>query len=289
MGINNTDKYLKYRPKKFLGQNFLIDENISRKIVKSLNITSDDFIIEIGPGYGSLTKYIIKEADNYLAVEIDKGISEKLRSGLLKNEEGRNHNIISKDFLKFDFDNEAGLYNPERKKIKISGNIPYNITTEVLFRLFENREKISAAVLMIQKEVACRLTAKKDTKDYGILAVMTQFNSNVKILFNVPPTAFFPKPNVNSSVIELNFGKEIFPVKDYGLLRNLVRSSFGKRRKIMKNSLKEFFEKINIPAEELNFDFSRRAENVSVEEFVTLANEIHEKITDNRKTGDFKK
>jgi len=278
MGIDNTDKYIKYRPKKFLGQNFLVDDNISKKIVKSLNITPEDFIIEIGPGYGSLTKHIIPEADDYLAVEIDKGITENLKNGLLKNEQEKNHNIISKDFLKFDFENDADLYNTRKKQIKISGNIPYNITTEVLFRLFENKKKISIAILMIQKEVANRLTAKKDTKEYGILAVMTQFNSDVKVLFNVSPTAFFPKPNVNSSVIELNFRKEKYQVKDYELLRSLVRSSFGKRRKTMKNSLKDFFEKNKIDLKEINFDFSRRAENVSVEEFVTLANGIYGKI-----------
>lgn len=278
MGIDNTDKYIKYRPKKFLGQNFLVDDNISKKIVKSLDITPEDFIIEIGPGYGSLTKHIIPEADDYLAVEIDKGIMENLKNGLLKNEQEKNHNIISKDFLKFDFENDADLYNTRKKQIKISGNIPYNITTEVLFRLFENKKKISIAILMIQKEVANRLTAKKDTKEYGILAVMTQFNSDVKVLFNVSPTAFFPKPNVNSSVIELNFRKEKYQVKDYELLRSLVRSSFGKRRKTMKNSLKDFFEKNKIDLKEINFDFSRRAENVSVEEFVTLANGIYGKI-----------
>jgi len=278
MGIDNTDKYIKYRPKKFLGQNFLVDDNISKKIVKSLDITPEDFIIEIGPGYGSLTKHIIPEADDYLAVEIDKGITENLKNGLLKNEHEKNHNIISKDFLKFDFENDADLYNTRKKQIKISGNIPYNITTEVLFRLFENKKKISIAILMIQKEVANRLTAKKDTKEYGILAVMTQFNSDVKVLFNVPPTAFFPKPNVNSSVIELNFREEKYQVKDYELLRSLVRSSFGKRRKTMKNSLKDFFEKNKIDLKEINFDFSRRAENVSVEEFVTLANGIYGKI-----------
>jgi 16S rRNA (adenine1518-N6/adenine1519-N6)-dimethyltransferase len=278
MGIDNTDKYIKYRPKKFLGQNFLVDDNISKKIVKLLDITPEDFIIEIGPGYGSLTKHIIPEADDYLAVEIDKGITENLKTGLLKNEQEKNHNIISKDFLKFDFENDTDLYNTRKKQIKISGNIPYNITTEVLFRLFENKKKISIAILMIQKEVANRLTAKKDTKEYGILAVMTQFNSDVKVLFNVPPTAFFPKPNVNSSVIELNFRKEKYQVKDYELLRSLVRSSFGKRRKTMKNSLKDFFEKNKIDLKEINFDFSRRAENVSVEEFVTLANGIYGKI-----------
>jgi len=278
MGIDNTDKYIKYRPKKFLGQNFLVDDNISKKIVKSLDITPEDFIIEIGPGYGSLTKHIIPESDDYLAVEIDKGITENLKNGLLKNEHEKNHNIISKDFLKFDFENDADLYNTRKKQIKISGNIPYNITTEVLFRLFENKKKISIAILMIQKEVANRLTAKKDTKEYGILAVMTQFNSDVKVLFNVPPTAFFPKPNVNSSVIELNFREEKYQVKDYELLRSLVRSSFGKRRKTMKNSLKDFFEKNKIDLKEINFDFSRRAENVSVEEFVTLANGIYGKI-----------
>ncbi len=275
MGIDNTEKYLKYRPKKFLGQNFLVDDNISRKIVKSLDLTPDDFLIEIGPGYGSLTKYIIKEADNYLAVEIDKGIAEKLKEDLILINSGKNQNVMSKDFLKFDFVADTEKYNSGKRKIKIAGNIPYNITTEVIFKLFENKKMLSCAVMMIQKEVAARLTAVKDTKEYGILAVMTQFNSDVKVLFNVPPTAFFPKPNVQSSIIKLDFGTEKYKVSDYELLRSLVRASFGKRRKTMKNSLKDFFEKNSINPEEISFDFSRRAGNVSVEEYVKLAEEIY--------------
>jgi len=281
MGIDNTEKYLKYRPKKFLGQNFLVDDNISRKIVKSLEITTDDFLIEIGPGYGSLTKYILKEADIYLAVEIDKGIAEKLKEDLILKNSGKNQNILSKDFLKFDLAADTERYNTSKRKIKIAGNIPYNITTEVIFKLFENKEMLSCAVLMVQKEVAARLTAKKDTKEYGILAVMTQINSDVKTLFNVPPTAFFPKPKIYSSIIKLDFGTEKYSVSDYELLRGLVRASFGKRRKTMKNSLKDFFEKNNINPEELNFDFSRRAQNVSVEEYVILAEEIY-RIRDNQ-------
>jgi 16S rRNA (adenine1518-N6/adenine1519-N6)-dimethyltransferase len=275
MGIDNKEKYLKYRPKKFLGQNFLVDDNIALKIVKSLEISSDDFIIEIGPGYGSLTKHIIKEADNYLAVEIDKGIAEKLKEDLITKSPGRNYNVLSKDFLKFNFIDDSEKFNTERRKIKIAGNIPYNITTEVIFKLFENKDLLSCAVLMIQREVANRLTAKKDTKEYGILAVMTQFNCDVKVLFSVPPTAFFPKPKIYSSIIKLDFSTKKYDVRDYELLRDLVRSSFGKRRKTMKNSLKDFFEKYKINPAEINFDFSRRAENVSVEEYVKLADEIY--------------
>lgn len=275
MGINNTEKYLKYRPKKFLGQNFLVDDNIAMKIVKSLEISPDDFLIEIGPGYGSLTKHIIKVADNYLAVEIDKGIADKLKEDLIIKSAGRNHHVLSKDFLKLDLIADTENHNTEMRKIKIAGNIPYNITTEVIFKLFDNRGLLSCAVMMIQREVADRLTAKKDTKEYGILAVMTQFNSEVKVLFGVPPTAFFPKPRVHSSIIKLDFGTPRYSVKDYELMRDLVRASFGKRRKTMRNSLKDFFEKNKISPGDINFDFSRRAENVSVEEYVKLADEIY--------------
>ena len=275
MSINNTDKYEKYRPKKFLGQNFLVDENIARKIVDSLNIKDDDFILEIGPGHGALTKYFLESAKNYLAVEIDKSIAEKLRVNLFSDSKGKNINIIQKDFLKFDFEKDLKEFLPGRdKEIKISGNLPYNITTEVLFKLFENKDRVSSAVLMIQKEVAQRLIAKPNTKEYGILAVFTQYNSKVSILFNVPPTAFFPKPRVNSSVIEIKLKRDENKVKDYEIFRALVRESFGKRRKTMRNSLKDFFERKKINCGKIDFDFSRRPENLTIDEFVSLANDI---------------
>ena len=267
--ISNKEKFLKYKPKKFLGQNFLVDDNIAKKIIRACDIKKNDSLIEIGPGHGALTKHLIKLTKDYLAIEIDHTIIEKLRlqfDNKLK--------IIHKDFLKLDFDSELNDIFNMKNKLKIIGNVPYNITTEILFKLFELKDKIEFAVMMIQKEVAQRITAKPNTKAYGILAIQTQLNTSPEILFNVPPTAFFPKPKVHSSVIKLEFGKEKYKLDDKTLFKKIVKESFGKRRKVMRNSLKNLFDDLNIVTNRIEFDFSRRPENVSIHEFVTLSNEI---------------
>ena len=269
--ISNKEKFLKYRPKKFLGQNFLVDDNIAKKIIRSLNIKENEPLLEIGPGHGSLTKHLVKISKNYAAIELDKNIFKKL-----KQQFGKNIKIINKDFLKLDFNTDLkGVFKDDRK-IKIIGNIPYNITTEILFKLFDIRSSIDSIVMMIQKEVAQRLTAKPNTKDYGILAIQTQLNSEPAILFSVPPTAFFPKPKVHSSVIRLEFGKEKYNLYNKELFTRIVKESFGKRRKTMRNSLKDLFSDLNINTSLINFDFSRRPENVSIGEFVNFSNEIFE-------------
>ncbi|MEP7147245.1 MAG: 16S rRNA (adenine(1518)-N(6)/adenine(1519)-N(6))-dimethyltransferase RsmA [bacterium] len=264
--ISNKSKYELYRPKKFLGQNFLTDENIAKKIVESLNIKPDDTVVEIGPGQGILTKHILELSGDFHAVEIDKSIFEKLTL-----EYGSKINLIHKDFLKLDLDKD--IHSPD-KKIKIIGNIPYNLTTEILFKLFESSDKIETAILMMQREVAMRLTAKPDCKDYGILAIQTQLNTTPKALFNVPPSAFFPKPKIFSTVVKFDFNKKNEKLADKKLFKELVRETFGQRRKTMKNSLSKLLERSNIAAENINFDFTRRPENVSIIEFINLANEI---------------
>ncbi|MBS1551479.1 MAG: ribosomal RNA small subunit methyltransferase A [Bacteroidetes bacterium] len=273
--ISNEDKYNKYRPKKFLGQNFLVDENIAKKIVSSLEIHPGDIVIEIGPGQGVLTKYISEQTDNLIAVELDRSIYEKLSA-----EYSGRAKIIHKDFLKFDLENnlneilDVNVYG--KLKLKVIGNIPYNITTEILFRLFDSADIMDTAVLMMQKEVAKRLTAQPNTKEYGILAVQTQFSSDPKILFGVPPTAFFPKPNVESSIVKFGFSKNKYKVADKQIFRSLVRNSFGQRRKTMKNSLKRFFEMNDVSFDQIEFDFSRRAESLSIQEFTLLSDRITE-------------
>lgn len=266
--ITTRQKYELYKPKKFLGQNFLTDNNIARKIVASLDIKRNDVVIEIGPGRGVLTKYISELTDKFYAVELDKSIFEELSIHY-----GSSINLIHKDFLKFDLETDiAEEHRSER--IKIIGNIPYNITTEILFRLFDSVDKINSAVLMMQKEVAGRLTAVPNTKDYGILAIQTQLHTLPKILFNVPPTAFFPKPKVHSSIVKLEFKNEKSSVADSRMFKELVRESFGQRRKTMRNSLKKFFERNLINPEEIDFDLSRRPENVSVSEFEKLSDNL---------------
>lgn len=264
-----------YKPKKFLGQNFLVDDNIAKKIVASLEIERNNTIIEIGPGRGVLTKYIQELTDNFYAVELDRSIFEDL-----KLKYGESINLIHKDFLKIDFDSD--IRSDDRSvKFKVIGNIPYNITTEILFRLFESADRIDSAVLMMQKEVAKRLTAVPDTKDYGILAIQTQLHTVPKILFNVPPTAFFPKPNVFSSIVKLDFKRDLSGIKDRRLFKELVRESFGQRRKTMRNSLKKFFERNELESENVNFDLSRRPENVTIKEFEMLSNDLTELIRKN--------
>lgn len=268
--ITNKTKYEKYRPKKFLGQNFLVDENLAKKIVASLDIKENDYVIEIGPGQGVLTKYISEATNNLLAVELDKSIFEKLTkmfNGKIK--------LLHKDFLKFDFQNDRAV---NSGKVKIIGNIPYNITTEILFKLYRNAEQIETAVLMMQKEVAQRLVSKVNTKEYGILAIQTQLSATPKILFNIPPTAFFPKPKVNSSIVKFDFDNLRNDIADRNLLDKLVKESFGQRRKMIKNSLKKFFELQELSFENFNLDFSRRAETFSIDEFVRLANGIREML-----------
>ena len=265
--MKTREKYKLYKPKKFLGQNFLVDDNISRKIVKQLDIKESDTILEIGPGQGALTKHLAGVCKKYIAVEIDSEICNSLKEKYGKGK------FINEDFLKFDL-------NQFKKPIKIVGNLPYNIASEILFKLFDHREKITISILMVQKEFAQRLVAKPHSKAYGILAVQTQAFSEPEILFNVPPTVFFPKPKVNSSVIKLNFSNENYEILSRELFKRLVRSAFGKRRKILKNSLEDLFEELKLDFDDFDlfFDFSKRAENLNVEGYVQLSNIIFEKV-----------
>ncbi len=274
--ISNQSKYEKYRPKKFLGQNFLTDENLAKKIVNSLDIKPDDTVVEIGPGQGVLTKYLADLTDDFFAVELDRQIA-----GELSEKFENKMTVIHKDFLKVDITEEIFSKRKNKGRLKIIGNIPYNITTEIIFLLTENRNLISTAVLMMQREVAKRLTSPHGNKDYGILAVLIQLYSIPKILFNVPPEVFFPKPRVTSSVVKFDFPENIHSGINYALLSKVVKKSFGKRRKTMRNSLKDFFMEKEIAQENIDFDFTRRPESLSIDEFLKLTEDIEKEIFDN--------
>ncbi len=261
--LTNQSKYEKYKPKKRFGQNFLVDDNIARKIVRSLEISESDYVIEIGPGQGALTKHLVNETNRFLAVEIDRNVAEKLK------DEG--YNVVLKSFLDFDFESDLTL-RKSIEQIKVIGNIPYNITSDILFKLLDSKVKIDSCVLMIQKEVAERLVAGISTKQYGILAVQFQALAEVKLLFNVPPTAFFPKPDVNSSVIRIKFRNEKYKVENISMFKEFVRSAFSKRRKTLRNSLKDFLDRNSLKTEDFELDFVRRAETLTVKEFVDLSN-----------------
>jgi 16S rRNA (adenine1518-N6/adenine1519-N6)-dimethyltransferase len=267
--------FIEEKPKKSLGQNFLVDENIARKIVGSLKLTSEDVVVEIGPGQGALTKYIIDNVLKILAVEIDIRVAEKLKSEFLS----KNIEIINQDFLEFGY---REIFKKYKRKFRLVGNLPYHLTSPILFKAFENRRYISDFTFMIQKEVAHRIVGKKGTKSYGILAVLTQFYGKPEILFNVSSSCFYPKPKVTSTVVRLDFSQGIPYRVDEGLFKIVVKTTFGKRRKTIRNGLKylPFDEQMNDRIiDSLNYPLQKRPEQLSIEDFVTLTNRISEILT----------
>lgn len=248
------------RPKKSLGQNFLHDKNIIRKIVSSLEIKSSDYVIEIGPGEGALTEFLFAETKNLIAIEIDKRCVELLKIKFPEIE------VINQNFLDISF----SKLNSE--KMIIVGNIPYNITSQILFHIFDNLKYVKNFTAMMQKEVAMRLVANPRTKDYGILSVMTQYFSAPKILFDVSKNCFYPKPKVTSTVVNLNFEKKkITRAIDENLFRSLVRGTFNTRRKTLKNGLKNVNLSGNVFSIAEKF-LDLRPEEISPEGFVELSN-----------------
>jgi len=184
----------KIKPLKRFGQNFLHDKNILIKIVKEIDPKPDDTIVEIGPGRGALTEHIYGKVNNFIAVEIDKRVIDDLSlrfPGL---------QLIQADFLKMDLDS---VYKSKGKRIRIIGNIPYNITSPIIFKAIKNTNLIDDVVLMVQEEVAKRMIANKGSKDYGILAVILKYFSEPKLCFKVSPNAFYPKPKVTSAIVHI--------------------------------------------------------------------------------------
>lgn len=251
-------------PKKSLGQNFLRDENVARKIVDSLHLRPSDVVVEIGPGQGALTKYLCAQTTNVVAIEVDERAIAVLRETL----EG-GVRLIHSDVLDVSLKN---LSQELKSRLRIVGNIPYNITSDILFWLFENHEVVEDATLMVQLEVAQRFVARPRSKDYGILAVSVQLYSRPEFLFKVSRNSFYPKPNVDSAVVRLSFTREL-PDCDEKLFKAIVRGTFGKRRKTLRNGLKYIGfsdEQLSIVA----FDLKRRPESLSLDEFLHLTKEL---------------
>jgi 16S rRNA (adenine1518-N6/adenine1519-N6)-dimethyltransferase len=250
----------KVKPLKRFGQNYLHDKNIIKKIVGEINPLPDDTILEIGPGRGALTELIYDKTENFIAVEIDTRVIEELQSkfpGL---------QLIQKDFLKVDI---STIYDSNKKKLRIIGNIPYNLTSSIIFKAIRNSEMIEDAVLMVQNEVAKRMTAKQGSKDYGILTVLLDYFTDTQVCFNVSPNAFYPKPKVTSAVVHLSFKELSISKEKREMFISIVKACFGNRRKTLKNSLSNSIFK------ELNFsnsgiDLSLRAEQLDVKDFLVL-------------------
>lgn len=260
-------------PKKVLGQNFLKDKTIAQKIVNSLPCDASTHIIEIGPGEGALTELLLtKSYATYSAIEVDKRAVELLERRFPK-ETHPLLRVIHTDFLRA---KGSDIFPEDGKKISVIGNIPYYITSDILFSLFENT-LVSNAVIMMQKEVAQRLTALPRTKEYGILSVAAKFSGKVKLLFHVSPGCFFPKPNVTSSVVAFDFTMNSRRV-EYNTIRSLVRSAFGQRRKMLSNALQQYVtERYNKPWQALVMAESslaeyghKRAEELTPDDFFTL-------------------
>ena len=250
-------------PKKFLGQHFLIDDNISKKIVDNINFKKFKKVIEIGPGKGALTKHLLHIKDILTLIEVDNESVVFLKNEFLNEK----LDIIENDFLKFDIQSAY----PSEENILIIGNFPYNISSQILFKSIDNYKSVKAIIGMFQKEVAERIISKNNSKQYGILSVKTQLFYDTKILFDVSPNVFFPKPKVNSAVISLTRKENINIDCDLELLDRIIKLSFQHRRKKIKNSLKKLDIEENILEDSI---FESRPEQLTIEEFVKLTKKI---------------
>lgn len=254
-----------FRPIKRFGQNYLVDKNILLKIVNEITPSQDDAIIEIGPGHGALTSELLKFSPDLTLVEIDKRVIDELNAKYPQVE------VINDDFLKLDLEK---LSKRKGKALRIVGNIPYNITSPIIFKMIENNGYVKDSVLMIQYEVAKRLTADRNSRDYGILSVILNYFADVKLCFKVSPNVFIPKPKVFSAVVHLNFREPDELVQDKQLFIKVVKACFGNRRKTLRNSINNsIFRGSNFEA--CDIDFSKRAEELSISEFLHLTNFIH--------------
>lgn len=253
------------RPLKRFGQNYLTDKNIINKIVDTFNPAKEDSIVEIGPGTGALTRTIYEKIGPYTVVEIDTRVIDNLKN------EFPGLNVINQDFLEINLEELA----KQNNKLRIIGNIPYNLTSSILFKLFYDRRYINDALLMVQYEVAKRMTAKQGSKDYGILSVLLNYFANTELCFKISPNVFYPKPNVWSTIVHISFDKETnFGVKDEDFIK-VVKASFGNRRKTLKNSLSNsIFNKSIIDIK--SFPLNKRAEELSIDQFIELTKLLKE-------------
>lgn len=260
--------------KKF-GQNFLIDTHVLDKIIRSAEITKDDFVLEIGPGIGTMTQYLACAAREVVAVEIDKALIPILEDTLSGYD---NVTVINEDVLKLDIVKLAQERNGG-KPIKVVANLPYYITTPIIMGLFESHVPVQSITVMVQKEVADRMQVGPGTKDYGALSLAVQYYAKPYIAANVPPNCFMPRPKVGSAVIRLECHEEPpVQVEDEKLMFRIIRASFNQRRKTLANGLKNSPE-ISLSREgieqaiaELGKGASVRGEALNLEEFATLSN-----------------
>lgn len=273
--IEVIQKYEFAFQKKF-GQNFLIDGRVLDKIIAAANVDPEDFVLEIGPGIGTMTQYLAEHAREVVAVEIDKKLIPILEDTL---KEYDNVTIINEDILKFDI-NQLVQEKNQGKPIKVVANLPYYITTPIIMGLFENNVPIENITVMVQKEVADRMQVGPGSKDYGALSLAVQFYAQPYIVANVPPNCFMPRPGVGSAVIRLTRHKEKpVEVKDEALLFALIRAAFNQRRKTLQNAISNAGlgitkEQVLEALTKLNLSPTIRGEALNLKELAALSDEL---------------
>lgn len=264
--------------KKKFGQNFLIDENVVSKIVREAGVTKDDFVLEIGPGIGTMTQILCENAREVVAVEIDNKLIPILTEDTLSYYD--NVTVINEDILKFDIKKLVDERNNGRP-IKVVANLPYYITTPIIMGLFESHVPLESITIMVQKEVADRMQVGPGTKDYGALSLAVQYYAKPKIILNVPASCFMPRPNVDSAVIQLTrYEQPPVDVKNEHLMFKIIRASFNQRRKTMMNSVGNSAdvnidkEKLSKALEKCGLPLTIRGEALTLEQFAMLSNEL---------------
>lgn len=259
--------------KKF-GQNFLIDTRVLERIIAAAGVTKEDFVLEIGPGIGTMTQYLCENAREVAAVEIDKNLIPILADTLSDYD---NVEVINEDILKVDINKLAEERNGG-KPIKVVANLPYYITTPIIMGLFESHVPIDSITIMVQKEVADRMQVGPGTKDYGALSLAVQYYAKPEVVANVPPNCFIPRPNVGSAVIRLTrYENPPVQAEDEHFMFSLIRASFNQRRKTLINGLMNgglglSKEKIQSVLEEMQLPLTIRGEALTLEQFAQLSN-----------------
>jgi 16S rRNA (adenine1518-N6/adenine1519-N6)-dimethyltransferase len=266
-------KKYNFKFSKSLGQNFLVDDSVLNDIVSGAEVNDEDFIIEIGPGVGTLTAQLLMKAKKVTSIELDNDLIPILQQELGDH---KNFDLVHKDALKVDFNELIG----DEKSVKLVANLPYYVTTPIIVKLLKEGYNFKSLTIMIQKEVAERINAEPNTKEYGSLSVLVQYYCDTKILRKVPPTCFIPRPKVESIVIRLDkLDEPRVKAKSIALMFELVRAGFNMRRKTLWNAAKSL--KVNVDELEKSFEKSgidpkRRAETLTLEEFALLSDCIFE-------------
>ena len=265
-------KKYNFKFSKSLGQNFLTDESVLIDIVEGAEVNGEDLVIEIGPGVGSLTAKLLCKAKKVVSIELDNDLIPILETELGKEP---NFTLIHNDALKVDFNEIIG----DEESVKLVANLPYYVTTPIIARLLKEDYKFKSLTIMIQKEVAERIDAEPNCKEYGALSLMVQYYCNTKIIRRVPPSCFIPRPKVDSIVIRLDkLTEPRVNVKDEKLMFDIIRSSFNMRRKTLWNGVKFLGlpkESLENAFEKAGIDPKRRGETLTLEEFARLSDEIY--------------